>query len=295
MANPCADVEIRYKGDGSQKLFTFPFTYLDQNHINVSLWDDTTKEYVEVPNTDWSFANATTIEFKNAPPAPPPPVPAFTDVFNIRVYRTTDVSRMEAEFYPGSAIRAEDLNDDFDQLRLAIQESRCQLFGAINNLSNVSWNKYSVSILGASGETITKQDQRLGKWTGNDQDQYVATTDAISARLDPYIQDNTPAVIGLPEAEQPGKSWIDTQDLVKRYYDANSGAWVNSIGSGPKGDQGVPGPQGPLGLPGPTGAQGPVGPAGPAMNYLASLPVALKTAGGTTTIEFDVIPLPTLP
>ena len=288
--NPCADVEIRYKGDGVQKLFTFPFTYLKQNHIYVALWDDTKRIYTDIPATEWSFANATTIELNTPPDAPISP-----DIFNIRIYRATDVTAMVAEFYPGSAIRAEDLNDDFDQLRLAIQESRCQLFGAINNLSNVSWNKYSVSILGASGETITKQDQRLGKWTGNDQDQYVATTDAISARLDPYIQDNTPAVLGLPEAEQPGKSWIDTQDLVKRYYDANSGAWVNSIGSGPKGDKGNPGPQGPLGLPGPTGPQGPTGPAGPAMNYLASLPVALKTAGGTTTIEFDVIPLPTLP
>ena len=32
---------------------------------------------------------------------------------------------MIATFYPGSSIRAQDLNDDFDQLRLAIQESKC--------------------------------------------------------------------------------------------------------------------------------------------------------------------------
>jgi hypothetical protein len=34
---------------------------------------------------------------------------------------------MIATYYPGSSIRAQDLNDDFDQLRFAIQEGRCDL------------------------------------------------------------------------------------------------------------------------------------------------------------------------
>jgi hypothetical protein len=291
-STPCADVEIRYKGDGTLKLFTFPFTYLDQTHINVSLWDDATKEYKEVPRTDWSFANATTIEFNTAPPVPPASVPGFSDIFNIKIYRLTDLSTMEAEFYPGSAIRAEDLNDDFDQLRLAIQEARCQVYGQINSLSNVSWNKYSVSIAGVSGETITKKDQRLGKWTGNDSDKYVATTDAISARLDPYLQDALPAPIGLPEAEQAGKTWLDSADLVERYWDPVAAAWITIANTGPKGDKGDVGPQGPLGLPGP---MGPAGPAGPAGTYIADLPIAIQRTAGSTKLSFDVIPLPTLP
>lgn len=245
--SPCADVEIRYKGNGTGKLFTFPFTYLDQNDIYVTLWDDASKEYKEVPSTDWSFANATTIQFNTAPPAPPLQLPGFPEIFNVKIYRQTDLSRMEADFYPGSAIKAEDLNDDFEQLRLAIQESRCQLYGKLGDLTKLRWNKYSITDVVAAGETITKKDQRLGLWTGNDNDKYIATSDAISARLDAYVQDNVPPPIGLPELEQTGKTWYDTDDLVERYWDENVQAWITITTSGP---------QGPVGPIGPTGTYG---------------------------------------
>lgn len=245
--SPCADVEIRYKGDGTHQLFTFPFTYLDQNDIYVTLWDDTTKAYKEVPRTDWSFANATTIQFNTAPPAPPTQPAGFPELFNISIYRLTDLTRMEADFYPGSAIKAEDLNDDFEQLRLAIQESRCQLYGKLNDLTKLRWNKYSISTAsapGQTGDTITQKDQRLGKWTGSDGDKYIATSDAISARLDPYVQDSIPTRLGLPEKEQIGKTWFDTADLVQRFWDEDAGAWVTLANTGPAG------PIGPIGLTG---------------------------------------------
>ena len=79
-ATPCASVEIRYKGDGSQKLFTFPFTYLKKEHVYVALWNDTNKRYEDIPATEWSFSNPTTIQFNTAPTAPPA-----ADFFNIRI------------------------------------------------------------------------------------------------------------------------------------------------------------------------------------------------------------------
>jgi hypothetical protein len=243
MANyvPCADVEIRYKGNGTQKQFTFPFTYIRQSHIHVSLWDNNKIEYVDVPDADWSFVNATTIEFNTAPPIPDP---LATEAFNVRIHRRTGLDRMEASFYPGSAIRAEDLNDDFDQLRLALQEQRCELYGNIALLlEDRVWTKYPIgSTFGKiSGDTVTKPDQLQGKWPKDGRDQYIATTDAISARLDPYVQDTLPAPYGLPDKEQDGKQWFDKAELVQRFWDAEAGAWVtlaNTGPIGPKGDKG---------------------------------------------------------
>jgi hypothetical protein len=250
MANntPCADVEIRYKGDGRQKQFTFPFTYIRQSHIYVSLWDDVKKEYVTVPETNWAFVNATTIEFVDAPPAPPAPtLPTSPEVFNIRIFRRTSLDRIEAQFYPGSAIRAEDLNDDFDQLRLALQEQRCELFGNISLLlEDKVWNKYPIGYSAGKviGNTINKPDQTTGKWPANGNDQYIATTDAISARLDPYVQDTTPAPYGLPNREQKGKQWFDTDELVQRFWDEDAGSWVTLANTGPVGPTGPKGDTG---------------------------------------------------
>lgn len=242
-ANPCANVEIRYKGDGRQVLFTFPFTYLSQPHIRVSLWDDTKKEYVDVPDTDWSFANATTIQFVTAPPVPPTPTsPSNPEIFNVKIYRITDINSIQSTFYPGSAIRAEDLNDNFDQLRLAIQEQRCELFGSVNLLlEDKVWNKFQIGYTSGklTGDTITKSDQLTGKWPKDGNDQYIATSDAISSRLDPYVQDTVPNPIGLPNKEQEGKTWFDTGELLQRFWDADAGAWVTLANTGP---QGPPGP-----------------------------------------------------
>lgn len=288
----CANVEIRYKGTGYQKLFTFPFTYIRQSHVKVALWDDATKEYVLVPDTGWSFSNATTVEFNT-----PPQVPTDPDVFNIRIFRVTDLDRMEATFYPGSAIRAEDLNDDFDQLRSAIQEQRCELYGYVTELiGSQYWNKFSPN--GPTpGQTYSLADQVNGNFVLSG-DKTIATSDALIARHDAYL---TPSVPSEPVKEQPGKTWYDREDIVGRYWDDNAEAWitlsntgpaatvavgttttlaagsdatvtnVGTIGAGvfnfgiprgntgPQGIQGIQGPTGPQGLKGDTGPAGPQG------------------------------------
>ena len=115
----CALVKIEYLGNGSQKNFTFPFTYIKNSEVHVELFDETIPAWKTT--TDWTFANATTISFKTAPPAP-------SDSYvkeNIRISRCTEIDPMIAQFNPGSAIRARDLNDNFEQLQLAIQDNRC--------------------------------------------------------------------------------------------------------------------------------------------------------------------------
>lgn len=95
--------------------YSITFEYQKQENVVVlyhKISDDT---YVVQSNNDWSFENATTIQLNQAPSA---------DYDKVRVQRLTDVNPLRATFYPGSAIRAQDLNANFEQLMMAIEEGR---------------------------------------------------------------------------------------------------------------------------------------------------------------------------
>lgn len=97
-----------YTGNGTTVLYSFTFPYLNESDIKVEVADS--------PTTAYTFANATTIQFNTAP----------ANGARIRIYRQTDTDNLEAVFYPGSAIRAQDLNDNFTQSQYSVQEWRDQ-------------------------------------------------------------------------------------------------------------------------------------------------------------------------
>ena len=139
-----AITENTYTGNGSTTLYSFSFPYLEETDLKVTL--------DEVVTTAYSFANATTIEFDAAPGAG----------VLIRIYRETDIDDNKAEFYPGSSIRAQNLNDNFDQTLYAVQE-----------IGNNTWDKIT--------DTIDSSEV----WASNDNQ--VATTEAIDDRIDAKI------------------------------------------------------------------------------------------------------------
>jgi hypothetical protein len=93
-----------YVANGSTVLYSFTFPYLETTDIKVTLDG--------VVTTAYTLANATTIQFNTAP----------TNAQKIVIYRLTNNDNLKAEFYPGSAIRAADLNDNFQQSLYAVQE-----------------------------------------------------------------------------------------------------------------------------------------------------------------------------
>ena len=248
MSNSCDSVRIKYKGDGTQKQFTFPFTYMSWYDVTVGLWDDVKKQYVDQANK-FVFANATTVEFLTAPPAP-----SDSSIFNIIIGRDTDITQMKASFFPGSSIRAEDLNDDFDRLRLAIQEGRCAIEAKISELQIDFWGKKSVRLRNnfrnpqTPFDTIYRIDQEARYWSSSGDQEAIPTSGAISARLDPYVQDNLPQ---NPATQQPGKQWLNTDDCWDSYWNEQANAWVAYVNTGPRGEQGPAGPTGPEGPNGP--------------------------------------------
>ena len=97
-------IENLYTGDGSTVLFSFTFPYLETSDINASIDG--------VDTTEYTLVNATTVQFNTAPAASSA----------VRIYRTTDVTEVAATFFPGSAIRAQDLNTNFEQQLYVVQE-----------------------------------------------------------------------------------------------------------------------------------------------------------------------------
>ena len=105
MSNPV--ISNSYVGDGTTVLYSFTFPYINESDIVVSV-DGNVKD----STTEYSFANATTIQFTTAP----------TSSTAILIKRNTNVSDVAAVFFPGSAVRARDLNDNFTQSLYVVQE-----------------------------------------------------------------------------------------------------------------------------------------------------------------------------
>lgn len=115
-----AITENTFTGDGATVLFPFTFPYLQATDIKVSLDGAITTEY--------TLANATTIEFNVAPAVDTA----------IRIYRETLGDALAANFFPGSAIRSSDLNQNFTQNLYVTQESNNNATEALTTANTAS-------------------------------------------------------------------------------------------------------------------------------------------------------------
>ena len=93
-----------YIGNGSTTTYSFTFPYLKSTEIKASLDATVT--------TAFTTPTATTVQFNTAP----------ANGVKIKIYRETDSDSLTATFYAGSAIKSEDLNDNFTQNLYATQE-----------------------------------------------------------------------------------------------------------------------------------------------------------------------------
>ena len=101
-----AVTQVNYTGNGSTTNYSFTFPYLDKTDVKVRI-DGTIQN-----TTEYSFANATTIAMDSAP----------ASGAKVVILRDTNVDSKKGTFYAGSAIKAEDLNDNYDQVLYTVQE-----------------------------------------------------------------------------------------------------------------------------------------------------------------------------
>ena len=181
----CSDVQTIQAGNGTKTQFSFDFPYIFKSEIHVYFWNQVTKEYDEVLTTDATYpwritdANPTIVEFTStAPPAPAVPTdPGETAVDNVKIRRITNVADIRALFNPGSAIRSDDLNKNFEQLRYAIQEANCQGIpdDVDQYLKDYYWDRFDNTLYSAD------------PWRSNDAT--IATTAALDQRFQDEVND----------------------------------------------------------------------------------------------------------
>ncbi len=213
----CADVQTIQAGDGTKSEFSFDFPYLFKSEVKVYFWNRVTKEYDEIAQdgSGWGQAPANTIypwEISDANPtivhfteidsggntAAVPPSPAAAvdpneeTVDNVKIRRETSIDDIRALFNPGSAIRSDDLNKNFEQLRYAIQEGNCQGItdDVYEYLKDNYWDRYD--------NTLYEDDA----WVSDD------TKIATTAALDKRFQDEVAETITSSE------SWPDNDDTI---------------------------------------------------------------------------------
>ena len=109
-----------YTGNGSTTTYSFTFQYLKTTDIKVSLDN--------VITTAYTLSNATTVTFTTAP----------ASGAAIRIYRDTDTENLNATFYPGSAIRSSDLNNNFTQNLYVTQEADFDVATATTAANNAT-------------------------------------------------------------------------------------------------------------------------------------------------------------
>ena len=160
-----AVTENTYTASGSNALYSFTFPYIDTTDIKVSL-----DGVVKTISTHYTLASATQVQFNTAP----------TNGQAVRIYRETNTDQKKSTFFSGSSVRAQDLNDNFDQTLYATQEASRDVV----SFPDEHWNN--------TNETITSSETWPGGGSGDNTT--VATTAAIQAQINatsPALVDTT--------------------------------------------------------------------------------------------------------
>jgi hypothetical protein len=179
------------KSNSNGPTFTFTFPYQSTSDIQV-----TVGEVLKTEGTHYQLDNATTIRFLTGH------IPATGQIIKIR--RVTTDDRPKSTFFSGSSIRAQELNDNFEQQLFINQEDKRDVSRAV--------------VLANAAQTTA--DAALPKSGGT-------MTGAINFAADqPGL--GTEVSNSPPTPRFPGDTWWDTVSgkLFVYYQDVDSAQWV---------------------------------------------------------------------
>jgi len=250
----CANSQNEYTGDGLETGYLFTFEYEQQAEVQVEVLNTDTGEY-EVKQQDdatygWAFNGLAAITFNTAP----------ANGVKFKIARNTIINPMQATFYPGSSIRAQDLNNNFEQLQRAIEDSNCDRETLKKYVDENYWDKLDDTLKGGEDwvaddnhiATNLRNDERYLKLAGpganitTEAEQIAGTvpdndTNVLSNAASIERHDNILSTSDPGAQSQPGKLWMNTSTETQNYWNADIGAWIDTSGVGPVGP---PGPQG---------------------------------------------------
>ena len=169
LCHNCEQATKEYIGNGSQYDYLVPFKYNVREDVAVAFWDADLLAWDATP-TIWGWVNDDTIRFGT----PPEPGERFL------IYRCTELTPLPAKFYPGTAIKADDLNDNFFVLKASIEEVRCAIERGSSDSDKRYWNTVPYTRDVEEGETVYYEAD-ADYWKGSND--AVATTKAIANRF----------------------------------------------------------------------------------------------------------------
>ena len=188
-----ATTENSFNGTGSQDSFSFTFPYLKDTDIKVSVGG-----VVKTVTTHYTLHTPTTIKFTSGN------IPA-SGTNNVRIYRETADTALQATFYPGSAIRSGDLNDNFTQNLYVTQESNNDSTLALNNSRESDGDgTYTSAIDKASTAVTTANTASTNATTA------VNTANTASATATTASNNATAAVTSASNANNTAASAVTT-------------------------------------------------------------------------------------
>lgn len=142
-----------------QSTYSFTFPYIEREDVKVSLNGTT------LATTAYSFANDTTIQLDSTTAG------TVTTSTKVRIFRDTSLDGLNAEFFSGSAIRATDLNDNFNQTLFVTQEVSDRFVdvnnAAFSNDISMAGNKITNLGPGVAGTDAVNKDQLDASQTYN--------------------------------------------------------------------------------------------------------------------------------
>jgi len=110
-----AITQTNYTGDGTTVLFSITFEYIKRSHVKATVGG--------VIETNFTFANATTIQFGTAPANGAP----------IVLFRETNQDEPESVFFPNSSITASALNNNTKQVLFVVQEQASRILNKLGD------------------------------------------------------------------------------------------------------------------------------------------------------------------
>jgi len=210
-----ANTFIEYTGNGSTTNYSFTFEYIKEAEVKATIDGTAT--------TAFTFANATTLSFTTAP----------ANNAKIRIYRDTNIVSAKATFFAGSAIKAEDLNDNFTQTRFAVEEIKENTWDSDTETikSNETWVSNDTQIATTAAMDARFQDEATetleSTETWSASDDTIPTTLAAQDQFATLVQTGTPGASSYPT----GKTWLQNDDD-KTLSVWNGSAWLGVASGG---------------------------------------------------------------
>jgi len=187
-----ATTQNTYTGNGSTTTYSFTFPYLNTTDIKVSL--------DAVDTTAYTLSNATTVTFTTAP----------TSGAAIRIYRDTNSDNLNATFYPGSAIRSSDLNNNFTQNLYVTQEADFNV-DISNGIANTAKTTADTALAdSATAITTANAAETTANTADTNASAAVTTANAASATATTASTDSASAVTAANTASTNASAAVVT-------------------------------------------------------------------------------------